>query len=91
MGHYLSFVWMRILFSPVVKIEVFMETTKKHPLVSAFIVFLLAFLFYWYDLRPRQIVKQCNQKAATVTMRPGYYETQYLACLREYGFGELDK
>ncbi|MBU3924462.1 MAG: hypothetical protein V1732_02730 [Patescibacteria group bacterium] len=49
-------------------------------------------LFYWYEWRPSQIVKQCNKEAVEKAkgIEDGnqaikIYDTRYMTCLREKG------
>jgi hypothetical protein len=38
-----------------------MKKLKEYGLIIILVLFVLGFLFYWYELRPTNIVKKCNQ------------------------------
>lgn len=47
-------------------------------------IFLLAVgVFYWYEIRPKAIKKECNSQALEKKGSKEMYEVRYLICTRE--------
>ena len=57
------------------------------------ILLVIVGLFYWYEWRPNQIIKQCNYEAVekAKSIKDGnqaikIYDARYQSCLRENGW-----
>lgn len=63
-----------------------MGKIREYKGIIILILAVLAGAFYWYEWRPTQIRKECNQKSYNIAQ--GYsvvYDTLYVGCLSEKG------
>jgi hypothetical protein len=58
----------------------------KYKAVIALLIILIALVFYWWEWRPRQIRKECNE-GAIHSDKWSYikYDTYFTRCAREKG------
>ena len=66
------------------------EKVKEFRILIVIIIALLVFMFYWFEWRPSQIIKECNNSARQRVSRSAnksveQYEIYYKICLRERG------
>jgi len=67
-------------------------TRKMNKRILILIILVIVGLFYWYEWRPSQIKKYCNQwaldksKTSDTTYNREGYENYYARCLREKGY-----
>ncbi len=69
-----------------------MGKLKKYWLIIIVILTILGGLFYWFQWKPSQIVKQCNEEAVDKAkdINDGsqaikVYDARYKSCLRSKG------
>jgi hypothetical protein len=61
----------------------FLRKCNKWILVAVFGLLMMSLLFYWFEWRPSQIIKNCNNSAIKQSQRS--YEDNYQKCLRKNG------
>lgn len=65
---------------------------KKYQFITVLIIvlFIIGFLFYWYEWRPSNIRKECTDYAKEADARfiMVDYDTTYEKCLTEHGLVE---
>lgn len=68
-----------------------MSKLKEYYLLIILTLMLMGGAFYWYELRPMQMIKKCNDKAINEAkdQKPeavvNFYEFSYKLCLRLRG------
>jgi preprotein translocase subunit YajC len=53
-------------------------------ILSALIIFILGFAFYWYSYRPEKARKDCYQ----AVLQTSDFDLNYKSCLRHHGLDE---
>lgn len=69
-----------------------MTKLKQYWLIGVIFLILFGGMFYWFQWRPSQIVKQCDKEAVEKARSVDdgnqaikWYDVRYKSCLREKG------
>jgi len=63
-----------------------MEKIKQYWIIILFFFIILATLFYWFQLRPSQVKKECYNTAEWWSKGEGWaFDYHYRQCLRSKG------
>lgn len=60
---------------------------RKWIFLIVLVLLIAGSLFYWYEYRPTQIIRNCNKKAMKSVMDTNMdiYDEVYSICLRDHG------
>ncbi len=64
-----------------------MDKLKEYKEIIWIVIIGLVLIFYWYELRPARIRKECAENASSKAIEKGndYWKNYYSACLKEKG------
>ena len=74
-----------ILISIIWNLKNYMEKIKQYKYIILIAVIILGFIFYWFQIRPTQIVKNCTKETNNLFSNPQFRESDYKLCLRLHG------
>ena len=61
------------------------ELPYKNIIMILGIIFVAGFLFYWFQIRPSNIKKNCLKEENIINLGSSYAQGRYKTCLARYG------
>ena len=65
-----------------------MEKIKEYKYIILIGLLVLGIIFYWFQIRPTQIVKNCIKETNNLFSNPQFRESDYKLCLRLHGLNK---